>query len=60
MLSHICDWIAERGEAPTIKEIGEAMGMRSKSSVHHRLEQIEQRGFILREPSMARGITLLR
>jgi SOS-response transcriptional repressor LexA len=51
-------WIREHGEAPTVKEIGEAVGLRSPSSVHYQLTQIEEKGAIVREPGQVRGIRL--
>lgn len=50
--------IEERGEAPTLTEIGAAFGLRSRASVHWHLERIEQQGAIIREPGRPRGIRL--
>ncbi|MFI2207061.1 LexA family protein [Streptomyces sp. NPDC020192] len=50
--------IADRGEAPTMQEIGEAAGMRSRASVHYRLVEPETKQAIVREPGRARGIRL--
>ncbi|MET9890581.1 hypothetical protein ABZZ47_10260 [Streptomyces sp. NPDC006465] len=50
--------IIERGEAPTILEIGEAVGLHSKSAVHYQLIQIEMKGAIVRESWRHRGIRL--
>ncbi|MFB7509500.1 LexA family protein [Streptomyces broussonetiae] len=50
--------IADRGEAPTVQEIGEAVGMSSRSSVHYQLVELETQQAIVREPGRARGIRL--
>lgn len=50
--------IADRGEAPTMAEIGEAVGMRSRASVHYQLGELEAKGAIVREPGRPRGIRL--
>ncbi|WP_141203517.1 LexA family protein [Streptomyces griseorubiginosus] len=50
--------IAERGEAPTVREIGVFVGLRSRSSVHYHLGRIEALGYIAREPHRPRGIRL--
>ncbi|MFE0512828.1 hypothetical protein [Streptomyces sp. NPDC058964] len=50
--------IAERGEAPTVAEIGPAVGMRSRASVHYQLGELESKSAIVREPGRPRGIRL--
>ncbi|MFJ4585061.1 LexA family protein [Streptomyces echinatus] len=50
--------IADRGEAPTVTEIGEEVGMRSRSSVHYQLVELEAKGAIARESGRSRGIRL--
>ncbi|MFG3205309.1 LexA family protein [Streptomyces sp. NPDC048192] len=50
--------ILDRGEAPTVAEIGEAVGMRSRASVHYQLVELETKGAIVREPHQSRGIRL--
>ncbi|MFI2761368.1 hypothetical protein ACH5A3_21240 [Streptomyces echinatus] len=50
--------ILDRGEAPTVAEIGEAVGMRSRSSVHYQLIELQTKGAIAREPGRSRGIRL--
>ncbi|MFJ1601558.1 winged helix DNA-binding protein [Streptomyces sp. NPDC088261] len=41
-------WIAERGEGPTIREIGLEVGLSSTSSVAYQLRRMEERGLISR------------
>lgn len=50
--------IVDGGEAPTVQEIGERVGMRSRASVHYQLGELETKGAIVREPHRRRGIRL--
>lgn len=50
--------ILDRGEAPTMAEIGEQVGMRSRASVHYQLAELEAKQAIVREPGRWRGIRL--
>jgi SOS-response transcriptional repressor LexA len=50
--------ITDRGEAPTVAEIGEAVGMSSRASVHYQLGELEAKAAIRREPGRPRGIRL--
>ncbi|WSP77899.1 hypothetical protein OG324_51130 [Streptomyces sp. NBC_01236] len=47
--------IVERGEAPTVVEIGEAVGMSNRSSVHYQLRELQEKGAIVREPCRPAG-----
>ena len=47
-----------RGIPPTIREIGEAFGIRSTNGVEKHLQALEQSGFVMREPGKSRGISL--
>lgn len=50
--------IAQRGIAPSVREIGEAVGLRSTSSVQYNLNALEDYGYIKREPNLKRTIRL--
>jgi len=50
--------IADRGEAPTYAEIGQAVGLRSRSSVHYQLGELQAKAAIVRDPGRRRGIRL--
>lgn len=52
--------IRERGYPPSVREIGEGVGLRSSSTVHGHLNRLEEKGFIRRDPSKPRAIELLR
>lgn len=58
ILRCIRDAIADRGEAPTVQEIGDQVGMRSRASVHYQLGELEAKHAIVREPHRRRGIRL--
>lgn len=50
--------VVEVGYQPSMRELGEAVGLRSASSVHHRLRRLEEKGY-LRLSGRPRGIELL-
>lgn len=54
VLEYIKDTIGERGVAPSVREIGEAVGLRSTSSVQYNLNALEQAGYIERDPNLKR------
>ena len=43
----ICDYMKEKGFSPTVREIGEAIGLKSTSSVHIYLKRLEERAISL-------------
>ncbi len=50
---------ANNGNAPTIREIADAVGLVSTSTAHHHLTALEQRGYIRRAAGRARWIELV-
>lgn len=50
--------LSERGYPPTVREIGEAVGLTSSSSVHSQLDNLEKAGLIKRDPTKPRAIML--
>lgn len=50
--------IAERGYPPSVREIGEAVGLGSPSTVHAHLSTLERLGFLRRDPTKPRAIEL--
>lgn len=50
--------IDERGLAPSVREIGEAVGLKSTSSVQYNLNALEQAGYIQRDPNLKRTIRI--
>lgn len=51
---------AAHGYPPSVREIGEAVGLASPSSVHAQLATLESRGFLRRDPTKPRALELSR
>lgn len=49
----------QRGYAPSMREIGETVGLASSASVSHQLSQLEKLGAISRDPNTSRTIDIL-
>ena len=60
LLDFITQFIQRNGYAPTLKEIGEAMGMGSPATVHEHVEKLRQKGFIKKLDGTARGLEVVR
>lgn len=58
ILDFIRDHTDTKGYPPTVREIGEAVGLRSSSTVHSHLKSLETGGHIRRDPSLTRAIRL--
>lgn len=56
ILDFIVRTVEERGYPPTVREIGEAVGLASSSSVHSQLANLERRGLIRKDPTKPRAI----
>jgi repressor LexA len=50
--------VLERGYPPTVREIGEAVGLTSSSSVHAQLANLERKGLLRKDPTKPRAMTL--
>lgn len=59
ILEMIARFIDANGYAPTMQEIGDAVGLKSLSSVTHQLVQLELAGYVRRDPKRSRTIELL-
>ena len=46
----------ERGYPPSVREIGEAVGLTSPSTVHSHLASLQRMGFLKRDPTKPRAI----
>ncbi len=53
-------FIYQNGYPPSVREIGEAIGLASSSTVHGHLDRLEKKGFIRRDPTKPRAIELLQ
>jgi repressor LexA len=56
VLETIRDSVERRGYPPSMREIGEAVGLTSPSSVAHQLTALERKGFLRRDPNRPRAI----
>ena len=59
ILAYIKDCILKKGYPPTVREICEKVQLKSTSSVHSHLEQLEKNGYIRRDPSKPRAIEIV-
>ncbi|MDR1152733.1 MAG: transcriptional repressor LexA [Bifidobacteriaceae bacterium] len=59
VLKVIEDSVRTRGYAPSMREIGEIVGLASPSSVKHQLLALEAKGYIRRDPNRPRALELL-
>lgn len=58
ILEYIKDQIMEKGYPPAVREICEAVHLKSTSSVHSHLATLEKRGYIRRDPTKPRAIEI--
>ena len=59
ILEYIKSQILVRGFPPAVREICEAVNLKSTSSVHSHLETLEKNGYIRRDPTKPRAIEIL-
>jgi len=50
--------VRERGYPPTVREIGDAVGLTSSSSVHAQLANLERKGLLTKDPTKPRAMAL--
>jgi repressor LexA len=53
-------YVGRHGYPPTVREIGEAVGLASPSTVHAHLANLERAGYLKRDPTKPRALELLR
>ena len=58
ILDFIAQTVQERGYPPTVREIGEAVGLTSSSSVHAQLANLQRAGMLTKDPTKPRAMTL--
>lgn len=58
ILEVISDAVVLRGYAPSIREIGDAAGLQSTSSVAYQLNELEKKGFLRRDPNKPRAVDI--
>lgn len=59
ILAFIKEEVRTKGYPPSVREIGEAVGLASSSTVHGHLARLEQKGLIRRDPTKPRAIEIL-
>jgi repressor LexA len=59
ILDFIKSEVREKGYPPSVREIGESVGLASSSTVHGHLERLEKKGLIRRDPTKPRAIEIL-
>lgn len=59
ILDFIKQEVRTKGYPPSVREIGEAVGLASSSTVHGHLARLESKGFIRRDPTKPRAIEIL-
>jgi repressor LexA len=59
ILEFIKEEIRSKGYPPAVREIGEAVGLLSSSTVHGHLQTLEDKGYIRRDPTKPRAIEIL-
>ncbi|MEX0989550.1 MAG: transcriptional repressor LexA [Actinomycetota bacterium] len=58
ILEFIESTVRDRGYPPTVREIGEAVGLTSSSSVHSQLENLQKKGLLHKDPTKPRALIL--
>lgn len=56
ILEFIGDCLRERGYPPSVREIGEAVGLASSATVHSHLAVLQREGYLQRDPTKPRAI----
>jgi repressor LexA len=56
VLEVIRDWVERFGYPPSVREIGDAVGLTSTSSVAHQLRALERKGYLRRDPNRPRAV----
>jgi len=59
ILDYIKDEVQKKGYPPSVREIAQAVGLASSSTVHGHLARIESKGYIRRDPTKPRAIEIL-
>ncbi len=59
ILDVIGEALTARGYPPSVREIGEQVGLTSSSSVAHQLKSLEAKGFLRRDPNRPRALEVL-
>lgn len=58
-LQFIADTVTERGYPPSVREICDALGLASSSTVHSHMQALQRKGFLRIDPTKPRAVELL-
>jgi repressor LexA len=58
ILDFIAEQVRDRGYPPSVREIGEAVGLTSSSTVHTHLQVLQRQGYLRRDPTKPRAIVV--
>jgi repressor LexA len=58
-LQFIAEMVGQRGYPPSVREIGEALGLASSSTVHSHLHALQRKGYLRIDPTKPRAIELM-
>src|SRR3712207_5717370 len=58
-LQFIAETVADRGYPPSVREVCEALGLASSSTVHSHLQALQRKGYLRIDPTKPRAIELL-
>jgi repressor LexA len=56
----VVSYVDSHGYPPTVREIGEAVGLASPSTVHAHLANLERAGYLRRDPTKPRALELMK
>ena len=59
ILEYLKKEVREKGYPPSVREICEATGLKSTSTVHGHLSRLEKKGYIRKDPTKPRAIEIL-
>ena len=59
IMDFIKNEVRDKGYPPSVREIGEAVGLASSSTVHGHLDRLEKKGLIRRDPTKPRAIEIM-
>ncbi len=60
ILTFVHRYTEAHGYPPSVREIGQALGLTSSSTVHSHLSALEKKGYVRRDPSKPRALEILR
>ena len=59
MLNTIKNFIREHGYCPSVRELGELLGLKSTATIHYGLKQLKKKGYIDYIPKKSRTIRII-